>query len=108
MTIADILKDFHIQARDVVTPYRYRDALAIEWVNEGLRRIHNARPDSYSEFVFDNDTITTITTTGDTFPLIDAMKRAMVLHLLERAAEYDKDYKTAQFFNTAFDKELKM
>ena len=107
MTVADIFKDFRIQARDLVTPNRYRDALALVWYNDGLREIYSRRPEAYEDIVYEDDVIVEATATTDAFPFLDYFKAAMIYHLLKKAAEYDADWNKAQVMAQKFVTELR-
>lgn len=106
MTVGTIFNDFKTRARDLVTPARYRDALLLLWYNDGVRDIYNFRPDLLETIVFEDGQPVEATATSDTFPYIDDGKQAMVLYLLYRAADYDADYKKADYMRKQYITEL--
>ena len=109
MTAFSVVTDFRVQVNDIIEPFKYRDALVLIWFNDGIKEIYAKRPEAYDAIVYDDDSIdelTDISSSGDNFPFGDYFKRAMVLHLLHRAAEHIGDYNKALQYETMFRMEV--
>lgn len=107
MTVGDIINDFRVESRDLITPSRYRTALCLLWYNDAVRAVYSRRPEMYADIVMPMDVVVEATATTDTCILSDYAKRAITLFMLHKAAMYDLDAQKGASYYQLFQNELR-